>query len=112
MIVWLFFFLQLKVLASSGKDSDDISRSDTVANAENGRAISRYAGHDFWPVLEEMERENLFGQVQIAALRLATTMKDSSLTNALADYRNDFIDKETFKRSILLVAERVVEENC
>ncbi len=112
MIVRLVFFLQLKVLASSNKEPDDISRSDTVVSAEERSAIGRNAGNDFWPVLEEMKQENLLGQVQIAALRLATAMKGSSLTNALADYRNGFIDKENFKRSILLVAERVIEDTC
>ena len=110
MIVRLLFFLQLKVLASSDKESDDISRSDTLVSVDERSAIAKNAENDFWPVLQEMKQENLFGQVQIAALRLATAMKDSDLTGALADYRNGFIEKETFKRSILLVAERVIEE--
>lgn len=92
---------QLKVLASTEKEKDDIYQD-----------VSADAGSDFWPVLEEMKMDNLFGQVEIAALRLATAMKDSKLTQILADYRGNCIDKETFKRSVLDVADRVIEENC
>ena len=106
------YSIQLKVLASSDKGNDYISRSDAVVSTEDVTANARKAGSDFWPVLEEMKRDNLFGQIQIAALRLATVMKDSQLTQALADYRNNHMDKETFMSSILSVAERVIEENC
>jgi hypothetical protein len=100
---------QLKVIASTEKVNDDSARTGTVVSAEDASAD---VGSDFWPVLEEMKRDNQFGQVEIAALRLATAMKDPRLTQVLADYRSNCIDKETFKRFILDVADGVIEENC
>lgn len=56
-----------------------------------------------------MKRDGLFNPVDIAALRLASARKDTELARALADYRNNYMDLETFKQSILNVAERVIQ---
>ena len=98
----------MKVLASTASRNDDASRSDTVSSDEEESTLKNTS--DFWPVLEEMKRDNQFGQVEIAALRLATAMKNTKLAKTLADYRNNRIEKEAFKCSILDVADRVIKE--
>ncbi len=99
----------MKVLASTASRNDDASRSDTVSSDEEESTLKNTES-DFWPVLEEMKRDNQFGQVEIAALRLATAMKNTKLAKTLADYRNNRIDNEAFKCSILDVADRVIKE--
>ncbi len=60
--------------------------------------------------MEEMKSDGLFNPVEIAALRLASARKDPKLTRALADYRNNFMDIYTFKKTILNVAHQVIQD--
>lgn len=64
----------------------------------------------FRSVIDEMKKDDLFGGVEIAALRLAATRKDVQLTQALADYRDGDMDSNTFKESLLTVVERIILE--
>ena len=64
----------MMVGASSSSGVEEVAESE---NAENA----------FRSALESMQRDELFGDVEIAALRLAAVRKDRQLTQALADYR-------------------------
>ena len=57
--------------------------------------------------MNEMKRDKLFGEVEIAALRLAAVRKDPTLTEALADYRDGDMGDTMFKATLLHVCERI-----
>ena len=71
---------------------------------------SENAENAFRSALESMQRDELFGDVEIAALRLAAVRKDRQLTHALADYRAGMIDIAFFKATLLTVVGRVIDE--
>jgi len=64
----------------------------------------------FRKVMNEMKRDKLFGEVEIAALRLAAVRKDPTLTEALADYRDGDMGDTMFKATLLHVCERIIQE--
>lgn len=64
----------------------------------------------FRKVMNEMKRDKLFGEVEIAALRLAAARKDPTLTEALADYRDGDMGDTMFKATLLHVCERIIQE--
>ena len=64
----------------------------------------------FRSALEDMQSAGLFGNVEIAALRLAAVRKESQLTTALTDYHDGALDSTGFKEALLDVVERVVAE--
>ena len=64
----------------------------------------------FRKVMNEMKRDKLFGEVEIAALRLAAVRKEPTLTEALADYRDGDMGDTMFKATLLHVCERIIQE--
>lgn len=52
-----------------------------------------------------------FGQLEIAALRLASTKKDPQLAKALVDFRDGNADSSLFQKTLLNVVENVIQED-
>jgi len=93
------FLDMLKVVA----DEDYTSRMVATAAVN----VNKSAEDAFRNVLKNMRA---FGQVEIAALRLASVRKDPQLAKALVDFRDGFMDSNFFKQTLLGVVDRVMQE--
>ena len=110
---------QLKVVATTSSfstletDMDQFSstRTSATAAADSSTDIECEKSDEnaFRSVMNEMKRDNLFGEVETAALRLAAVRKDPMLTDALSDFRDGSMDDTLFKSTLLHVCERVIQ---
>ena len=105
---------QLKVVATTSSFSTDATDMDQFDSTRTAAAASTHSEESdenaFRSVMNEMKRDNLFGEVETAALRLAAVRKDPMLTNALSDFRDGSMDDTFFKATLLHVCERVIQE--
>ena len=108
---------QLKVVATTSSfstDATNMDQFDSTRTAATSAAASTHSEESdenaFRSVMNEMKRDNLFGEVETAALRLAAVRKDPMLTNALSDFRDGSMDDTFFKATLLHVCERVIQE--
>jgi hypothetical protein len=83
------------------------TESDKFASISTDNKSSENA---FRSALEEMKKEGHLNPVIIAALRLASARKDPELTRGLADYSNNYIGKNCFKRVVARVSDRIIQE--
>ena len=108
---------QLKVVATTestlatNMDQFDSTRIAATAAADSSTDIECEKSDEnaFRAVMNEMKRDNLFGEVETAALRLAAVRKDPMLTDALSDFRDGSMDDTLFKSTLLHVCERVIQ---
>ena len=114
----MFFYhlkLVLRIVAATDSASDHQFGSTRTAGDEAKLFTSdevqvKEDENHFRKVMNEMKRDKLFGEVEIAALRLAAVRKDPTLTEALADYRDGDMGDTMFKATLLHVCERIIQE--
>jgi len=93
----------LKVIASADADQLAATACEDVPESESAQNYFRSA-------LEEMRGDRLFGEVEIAALRLAATRKDPMLTQAMHEFRHGDMNSTFFKQALLAVVRQVIQE--
>ena len=109
------FLSMLRIVAATDSASDHQFGSTRTAGDEAKLFTSdedqvKEDENHFRKVMNEMKRDKLFGEVEIAALRLAAVRKDPTLTEALADYRDGDMGDTMFKATLLHVCERIIQE--
>ena len=104
---------QLKVVATTestlATNMDPFGGSTRTASSSTDIECGKSDENAFRSVMNEMKRDNLFGEVETAALRLAAVRKDPMLTDALSDFRDGSMDDTLFKSTLLHVCERVIQ---
>ena len=104
---------QLKVVATTestlATNMDPFGGSTRTASSSTDIECEKSDENAFRSVMNEMKRDNLFGEVETAALRLAAVRKDPMLTDALSDFRDGSMDDTLFKSTLLHVCERVIQ---
>jgi len=60
--------------------------------------------------MDEMKKDNLFGKLEMAALRLAAAKRDEQLCWALKEFRDGELGESLFKTTLLHVCERMITD--
>ena len=111
-----FYYLKLVLRIVAATDSADHQFGTTRTAGDEAKLFTsdevqvKEDENHFRKVMNEMKRDKLFGEVEIAALRLAAVRKDPTLTEALADYRDGDMGDTMFKATLLHVCERIIQE--
>ena len=111
-----FYHLKLVLRIVAATDSADHQFGTTRTAGDEAKLFTsdevqvKEDENHFRKVMNEMKRDKLFGEVEIAALRLAAVRKDPTLTEALADYRDGDMGDTMFKATLLHVCERIIQE--
>ena len=92
--------MQFETTRSSAK-SVSVSSCDVVANEDENA---------FKSIMDAMKRDNMFGKLEMAALRLAAAKRDEQLCWALKEFRDGELGESLFKTTLLHVCERMITE--
>ena len=96
----------LCVLAKHPEDTDD-NAEEVVSTTSPAYPSDLVLSDDMLKaVVQSLEKEDLFGPVEIASLRLASARDDPVLSQAILDFMETH-DANRFKADLLLVADAV-----